>query len=104
MPQPHLSDDILKNLYYFVSKLFNGLIDRLPQFFHSASVWKMVIGENYYITSIQGFFKDSDLANSKLAGKKLHHNIQQQYFSQHFVESMSNKIDSKIISADRFSH
>lgn len=96
VPQARLSDDILKNLYYFVCKLFNGLIDKLPQFFHSPAVWKTVIGENYYITSVQGFFKDSGFANSRLPDMRLRSDVEKQFFAQNVVDDMAKRLSGEV--------
>lgn len=104
VPQSKLSDDILKNLYYFVCKLFNGLIDKLPQFFHSNAVWNKIIGENYYITSVLGFFKDVGFVNSRLPDERLDPSIEEHFFSKSTMEVYRNKISSKLNSSVDLSH
>lgn len=99
VPQSKFSEEIIKNLYYFVSKLFNGLIDKMPQFFHSTSVWRKVIGENYYITSLLGFFKDINFANSRLPEERMDEQVENLYFNENSIQLYNEKIKGSLKSS-----
>ena len=88
-----VGEELLKNLYIFVSKFFNLLLKKIPHLFYSKLIWRIVIGENYYSNSILDYFKKSDFINTIFSEEKLNKEKIEKTISQNFI--LKNNIFEK---------
>lgn len=89
--QKKLQEELLKNLYFFVSKFFNLLLKKIPHLFYSQLIWRIVIGENYYSESILDYFKNSDFIHTIFSEEKLNPKIIQKSTSDTLLKSQNSK-------------